>query len=59
MSEKNNEDDRELTLEEWQIQAIKKGIEDADQGRLIDHQRVKEWVASWGTADEKDPPTYD
>jgi len=46
MSEKNNDDGQELTLEEWQIQAIKKGIEAADQGRLIDHSRVKEWVAS-------------
>lgn len=30
-----------LDLHEWQIKAIQKGIEDADQGRLVDFETFK------------------
>ena len=59
MSERNNDDSQELTLEEWQIQAIRQGIESADQGKLIHHSVVKEWILSWGTEDEKEVPKFE
>lgn len=33
-----------LDLNEWQITAIQKGVEDANRGRLIDHAELK---AKW------------
>src|SRR5258708_4536991 len=30
-----------ISLQEWQIEAIKQGIKSADQGRLIDHSLIK------------------
>lgn len=48
-----------LDLQEWQLQAIKKGIDDAEAGRLVDHEGVAAWLESWGTAEELPPPTCD
>jgi len=42
--------------EAWQIKAIEEGLEDAENGRLIDHKKVKAWVESWDTMDETGPP---
>jgi RHH-type transcriptional regulator, rel operon repressor / antitoxin RelB len=41
---------------EWQIEAIKQGIADADAGRVVDHERVEAWLESWGSPDESEPP---
>jgi RHH-type transcriptional regulator, rel operon repressor / antitoxin RelB len=41
---------------EWQIEAIKQGIADADAGRVVDGQRVEAWLESWGTDKETEPP---
>ena len=38
------------------IKAIEEGIADAEAGRMIPHERVREWLPSWGTEDELDPP---
>jgi len=45
-----------ISVQQWQIEAIKQGIEEADRGRFIEHSVVKEWVKSWGTDHEKDEP---
>jgi predicted transcriptional regulator len=34
-----------VELNEWQIAAIEEGVRDADNGRFIDHARLK---AKWG-----------
>ena len=36
----------------WQIEGIKKAIEDADSGKanFIDHHTVEAWLNGWGTA---------
>ena len=44
-----------IDLQEWQIAAIKKGVEQADRGEFIDHARLKsKWekrlAASMGKA---------
>lgn len=48
-----------LDLQEWQVQAVEKGIAAADAGRLVDHEGVAAWLESWGTDDELPPPTCD
>ncbi|MCK9297211.1 MAG: CopG family ribbon-helix-helix protein [Desulfobulbaceae bacterium] len=45
-----------LRQEAWQIAAIEEGLRSADAGRMIDHEDVKNWVASWNTSLEKEPP---
>ncbi len=37
----------QATLESW---------EDYQAGRTIDGDQVMEWIESWGTEDEKEPP---
>jgi RHH-type rel operon transcriptional repressor/antitoxin RelB len=35
-----------LTLQEWQIESIKRGMEAADRGELVPHDQVKAWAKS-------------
>ena len=41
---------------EWQLTAIREGIEAADAGRVVEHAEVAAWVESWGTDAEKEKP---
>jgi predicted transcriptional regulator len=45
-----------LDVNEWQVAAIEEGLRAADDGRLIDHDPVESWLASWGGRKEKGPP---
>ncbi|KAF0249645.1 MAG: CopG family transcriptional regulator [bacterium] len=45
-----------LHLHEWQIKAIEEGIKDVEEGQVVSHGKVKEWLQSWGTDNEKDAP---
>ncbi|MDM8537206.1 CopG family ribbon-helix-helix protein [Desulfobacterales bacterium HSG17] len=45
-----------LETQSWQIQAIKEGIASAENGRLVNHSNVKEWIESWDTEYEKVRP---
>jgi predicted transcriptional regulator len=45
-----------LRQEAWQIEAIEEGLQSADAGRMINHEDVKNWVTSWNTSLEKEPP---
>jgi len=45
-----------LDVNEWQIAAIKQAIASLDRGEGIPHQRVKDWVASWGGENERHMP---
>ncbi len=45
-----------LDLNEWHIQAVHEGISDAEQGRLVEHERVASWVDSWDSDDELERP---
>jgi RHH-type rel operon transcriptional repressor/antitoxin RelB len=45
-----------LDVNEWQVAGIKRAIEAMDQGDGIPHERVKEWIASWGSKDELPVP---
>lgn len=45
-----------LELNEWQIEGIKKGIAELDAGKSIPYEKVKAWLESWGTPNEKPMP---
>ena len=41
---------------DWQVEAIRQGIADADAGRMVDHDAVASWLRSWGGENELEPP---
>ena len=45
-----------LELQAWQIAYIEEGLGDAEAGRLIPHERVRDWLATWGDDQEGEPP---
>ena len=47
----------EREIEELQSREIEAGIADMDAGRFVGHDEVVAWLKSWGTEDEKEPPT--
>ena len=44
--------------EAWQIQQIEEAIEQADRPdtEWVSHEKVSEWLNTWGDEDEKAPP---
>jgi RHH-type transcriptional regulator, rel operon repressor / antitoxin RelB len=48
-----------VDLYDWQVQAIRRGIEDADAGRFVDHENVVGWLETWGRDNEQPPPKCD
>ena len=44
-----------LTTQVWQIKAIKRAISKADSknAKFVDHDKVVDWVKSWGSKSEK------
>ncbi|MFI4973385.1 MAG: antitoxin [Caulobacterales bacterium] len=36
--------------------AIREGEADADAGRVLPHEKVAQWLATWGTPDERQIP---
>jgi len=48
--------DAYLEIQAWQISHIKKGLADADAGRTLSHEQVRDWLATWGSGKESDPP---
>lgn len=45
-----------VAAHEWQLTAIREGVDAADAGDVVEHAGVASWVESWGTADEKVKP---
>ena len=46
----------DIRAKQAHLEAIARGIEDADRGDLVDHRKVSDWLQSWGTSEEKLPP---
>ena len=38
-----------LALQEWQVEAIQKGIDAADRGELVDHEEAVQVLKRWGS----------
>ena len=45
-----------LDINEWQVAGILGAIASLDRGKGIPHQRVKQWVASWESRNERRLP---
>ena len=47
-----------LAVQAWQVKAIKAAVKKANSkdANLIDHNKVTDWVNSWGSEDEQDNP---
>jgi len=45
-----------LDVNEWQVAGIKQAIISLDRGEGIPHQKVSEWIASWGSGHERPIP---
>jgi predicted transcriptional regulator len=42
--------------EEWQLGEIHAAMEELDAGKAVSHEKVRIWLRSWGTAEEKKAP---
>lgn len=47
-----------LDLNEWQVAGVQKAAASLDRGEGIPHERVKEWVSSWGSKRERSAPKH-
>jgi predicted transcriptional regulator len=45
-----------LEINEWQVAGIKRAVASLDRGEGISHDSVKDWVASWGSPNERPAP---
>jgi RHH-type rel operon transcriptional repressor/antitoxin RelB len=45
-----------LAANEWQVAGIKQAIASLDRGEDVEHDRVKDWVSSWGSSKERPVP---
>ena len=45
-----------LHIYERQYSAVVEGIDDADAGRMVDHDQIVDWIESWDTDHELEPP---
>jgi predicted transcriptional regulator len=45
-----------LALQEWQVFAIEAAIASLDREEEIAHAAMRDWIESWDTDDELDPP---
>jgi RHH-type transcriptional regulator, rel operon repressor / antitoxin RelB len=45
-----------LDINEWQVAGIKHALASLDRGGGIPNDQVRDWVASWGSANEKPAP---
>lgn len=45
-----------VEAESWQLDEIAAGLDDIKQGRTVGHEAVADWLRSWGSPHEGDPP---
>lgn len=50
------ESDVEEGYEEWARQEIEAGLAEAEAGETVPHEKVVDWLRSWGTPNELPPP---
>ena len=49
--------DAYLETHAWQVERIQQGLEDVRAGRVVPHEEVAAWLDSWGTDEEREPPS--
>ena len=47
-----------LVVQDWQVKGIEQAVKKANskEAQFVEHEKVVEWLSSWGNADEKEPP---
>jgi len=45
-----------VDVNEWQIAGIRRAMASMERGEGVAHERVKQWVRSWGTRKERPAP---
>jgi len=45
-----------LDVNEWQVAGVKQAIASLDRGKGTSHEKVKNWVSSWGRKRERPAP---
>ena len=47
-----------LASQAWQVKAVEDAVKKADSNKtkFIDHHKVVDWLNSWGTKEEQEPP---
>jgi predicted transcriptional regulator len=45
-----------LEVQTWQIEHIRQGLDELRDGKGIPHDAVDQWLASWGSSSEGEPP---
>lgn len=45
-----------LDVNEWQVSGIRQAITSLDRGEAVSHDRVRDWVGSWGRKSERPAP---
>ncbi len=50
---------RYVEEELWIVEAVQEGIKDADEGRTVSDEKVREWIESLDTDNELEPPRCD
>lgn len=48
--------DAYLDLQAWQLEHIDEGIAAIENGDVVAHDDVRDWLSSWGKEDEQEPP---
>lgn len=46
----------EIRTRQADLEAVAVGVQQADEGDLIDHGKVGDWLSSWGKPNEGKPP---
>ena len=42
--------------QQWQLAEIEAGLQDAEAGRVVPHEKVERWLESWGSKRKLRPP---
>ena len=42
--------------EEWKLSEVQAGIAEAEAGETVPHEKVADWLRSWGATNELPPP---
>jgi len=47
-----------LSMNSWQVKAVEKSVKKADskKAKFIKHEKVSDWLDSWGSEVEQEPP---
>jgi predicted transcriptional regulator len=45
-----------LAVQDWQVEAVKKGLDAVDRGEVVPHDKVRAWAKSLGTRRELSRP---